>query len=302
MRKIIVELKRHAKGFAAGLLVATLLIPGATALANAMTRQITVTSGHVNMVVDGQAVQPTDAAGNIVHPFIYEGTTFVPVRTIAEIAGFTPAWDSNTSTVYLTREGGQPFEAPAADTPIINQPDIQAPEPAPETAGASRIFSGSGDDVLSVPPFDGPYVFTIRHDGDSGNFAVWAAGDRRTLLVNTIGQYQGTTRTTEQDTNMLEISAQGAWVIEQRPLSAMEQVGIGQTITGTGDQVIRLTSHGQTAHITYVGTRNFAVWARGQRSNLLVNVIGDYTGRVAFRDSYTLLEINATGEWSITIE
>lgn len=130
MKQQLLKLKHHAKGFAAGLLVAALVIPGASALANAVTRQITVTSGHVSIVVDGQQVQPLDAQGNLVEPFIYEGTTFVPVRAIAAIAGLTPSWDSATSTVYLDRNAqGPAVTAPAA--PAVTEPTVTEPtEPA----------------------------------------------------------------------------------------------------------------------------------------------------------------------------
>ena len=90
-----------ANFFVAGVVVAAVVMPGVMTLGNAVTRQITVASGHINIVVNGRTVNPQDAHGSPVEPFVFEGTTFVPVRTIADIAGLTPSWDGSTSTVYL---------------------------------------------------------------------------------------------------------------------------------------------------------------------------------------------------------
>ena len=94
---------KQAKGFTIGVLVTILAMSGVTVLANAVTRQITVTSGHINLVIDGKAVIPRDAEGNVVEPFVHEGTTFLPVRAIADALGMDVRWDGDTSTVHLDR-------------------------------------------------------------------------------------------------------------------------------------------------------------------------------------------------------
>ena len=94
---------KQAKGFIGGFLVALLIMSGATVFANAVNRQITVTSGHINLVVNGEQVIPRDAAGNAVEPFVFEGTTFLPVRAVADIAGMDVGWDGETNTITLDR-------------------------------------------------------------------------------------------------------------------------------------------------------------------------------------------------------
>ena len=179
----------------------------------------------------------------------------------------------------------------------------QSPQTPPPPPSNVRTFTGSGDDVLSLTPFPGEYVFVIRGNAAARHFAVWAQGARRTLLVNTTAVYEGTTRTTGQDTHTLEVTAVGDWTIEQRPLSDMRAIAQGQTVTGSGPSVLRITSHGATAFISGNSEgRHFAVWARGDRSSLLVNTTSEYSGRVALRGTYTILEITAVGNWSITFE
>jgi hypothetical protein len=53
------------------------------------------------LVVNGQEVTPRDVQGNVVEPFIFEGTTFLPVRAVAEALGQEVNWDGATNTVYI---------------------------------------------------------------------------------------------------------------------------------------------------------------------------------------------------------
>lgn len=55
--------------------------PGSgTAAATNGTKTITVTRRDIRIAIDGAVITPTDAAGAAVEPFIYDGTTYLPVR------------------------------------------------------------------------------------------------------------------------------------------------------------------------------------------------------------------------------
>jgi hypothetical protein len=93
---------QRRKGFAQGALctiIAVLLI--GTALAASASKDISVTYNNIKLVVDGTAVTPKDASGNTVEPFIYNGTTYLPVRAVGEALGKDVTWDGDTNTVYL---------------------------------------------------------------------------------------------------------------------------------------------------------------------------------------------------------
>jgi len=98
-----------------------LLLSGITVLAAVRTEDISVTFRNIRLVVNGELITPRDAQGNIVEPFIFDGTTFLPVRAVANALGVDVDWDGNTSTVYL---GSRAAVAPTP-TPPPAQGNIQ---------------------------------------------------------------------------------------------------------------------------------------------------------------------------------
>ena len=68
--------------------------------ANTYRKMITVTSG-VNVEFNNEAIDMTDANGKAVEAFIYNGTTYLPVRAVGNALGKQVSWDGKTKTVYL---------------------------------------------------------------------------------------------------------------------------------------------------------------------------------------------------------
>lgn len=59
-------------------------------------------SPDVTVMVNGVRQEFRDAVGNAVYPIIYEGTTYLPVRPVAALAGYGVEWDGDTRTVSLS--------------------------------------------------------------------------------------------------------------------------------------------------------------------------------------------------------
>jgi hypothetical protein len=74
--------------------ITTLLLIGlpVTALAASGTLQIEVSPASV--LVDGEVFQPTDVNGNSVMVFTYNGTTYAPLRALAEAYGLEVGYDT----------------------------------------------------------------------------------------------------------------------------------------------------------------------------------------------------------------
>lgn len=62
---------------------------------------------NIKIVVDGKEFTPKDPQGNIVEPFISNGTTYLPVRAVANATGKEVYWDGNNYTVYLGNMNGE---------------------------------------------------------------------------------------------------------------------------------------------------------------------------------------------------
>ncbi len=84
------------------------LLGGTAALAAGVTyKTIQVLYNDISLVVDGVPVTPKDANGVEVEPFVYNGTTYLPVRAVGEAIGKQVTWDGNTQTVYIGEAPGQ---------------------------------------------------------------------------------------------------------------------------------------------------------------------------------------------------
>lgn len=86
---------------ALGLIIVMLFASISIAYGKQTEETIKVLYNNIRIIVDGTQIEPKDASGNAVEPFIYNGTTYLPVRAVANALGKEVTWDSKTSTVSL---------------------------------------------------------------------------------------------------------------------------------------------------------------------------------------------------------
>jgi len=95
-------MKRESiKGFLFGVLLTVLILSSIPALASTGAKTIEIYYNNIKITLDGVQVTPRDGQGNIVEPFTYQGTTYLPVRAVANALGIAVDWDANTKTVIL---------------------------------------------------------------------------------------------------------------------------------------------------------------------------------------------------------
>lgn len=96
------------------------------AYATNATKSIQAAYMNIKLVIDGVPVTPKDSNGTTVEPFIYNGTTYLPVRAVGEALGKQVGWDGKTKTVYIGEVPGQvtylldvckPYESYLFETP-----------------------------------------------------------------------------------------------------------------------------------------------------------------------------------------
>lgn len=103
-------------------LIASLAFPAGAELAS---KTIQVFTG-AEIYVDGIKMEPTDANGNPVETFVYNGTTYVPLRAVSQSLGKAVNYDGANQRVYIGERPGenqylldvcQPFQTKGYSTP-----------------------------------------------------------------------------------------------------------------------------------------------------------------------------------------
>ena len=120
-------------------------------------------------------------------------------------------------------------------------------------------YSGTGNDVVTLKKPAGPALLYARCDNPDTEFYILAFDKDGNQVYETLaagyGPYEGVTpldfdwiyTPPSQRAYRLQVTATGPWTLEVRPLSAAPVVGPGDTIDGTGDQVLRLKDGVATA-------------------------------------------------------
>ena len=99
------KMKKKRRILAAVLCCALALVT--VAYATNATKTIQAAYMNIKLVVDGVPITPKDSNGSTVEPFIYNGTTYLPVRAIGEALDKQVTWDGKTKTVYIGEAPGQ---------------------------------------------------------------------------------------------------------------------------------------------------------------------------------------------------
>ena len=96
-------MKQRLQGLIAGLLIGATLTSG-FGFAATGTKTIDVVYNNIKVYKDNVLCELKDVNGTTVEPFIYNGTTYMPVRGTANLAGMDVTWDGATQSVYLWDE------------------------------------------------------------------------------------------------------------------------------------------------------------------------------------------------------
>ncbi|MDF3000497.1 MAG: S-layer domain protein [Bacillota bacterium] len=95
-------MKKEWKGFLCGVLATSLIFGMSfTVFAETAGKAITVAYRNIKIYVDGAEVETTDVKGNPTEAFLYNGTTYLPVRGLAAALGKDLAWDGKSNRVYI---------------------------------------------------------------------------------------------------------------------------------------------------------------------------------------------------------
>lgn len=92
-------------GFVSGVVFTMIIFVFAVpALAASFSRTATLEYNDIKITINGTVMTPKDANGNVVEPFIIDGTTYLPVRAVSGAFGYDVAWNDSTKTVTLSEQ------------------------------------------------------------------------------------------------------------------------------------------------------------------------------------------------------
>jgi hypothetical protein len=126
------------KGFILGGVTLALFASVGSAYAAGKLTNISVVQGGIKLFVDGKFINPTDSDGKVVEPFIYDGTTYLPLRALSDaLTNYQKQvkWDGDTSSIYV----GQ--------APVAAQTDILQLKPY-ENNG--YIYKNDADAIITI--------------------------------------------------------------------------------------------------------------------------------------------------------
>ena len=135
------------QGFVAGLVMAAIIMAGGvTALAAGNSWNITVYP--IKVLVNGEVFQPTDANEQAVEVFTYNGTTYAPLRALAETYGLEVDYDSqrNIAIVNSPKEGGIEMSSNFASAWEIKEKPVT-------NYGSETIFTATYTGELNMSAF-----------------------------------------------------------------------------------------------------------------------------------------------------
>lgn len=83
---------------------------------NPIVKKVKAAYTGTKVTLDGQTVPLKDADGKTVEPFAVDGTTYLPIRAVANALGLDVGWDQATKTVKLKTKT-EPVPTPEPDIP-----------------------------------------------------------------------------------------------------------------------------------------------------------------------------------------
>ena len=85
------------------------------------TRALSVIYDNLKIKIDGALIIPKDASGNQIHPFLYEDTTYLPLRALSTGLGCDVIWNDVTATANIISKGNATLEYGIPDIKISSE-------------------------------------------------------------------------------------------------------------------------------------------------------------------------------------
>ncbi len=180
-------------------------------------------------------------------------------------------------------------------------------DPSPQEIPPSVVYTGNGNDIISIDKVEPRYVIYIEGNEESDLFSVkgYDENDNITeVFVATSCPYQGVSVDPTQKTTKLKIHAKGNWKVESRSVYTLPTISEGESLKGTGDAVIWVKSYGLLASIKGNALEKyFEVKSFGELGDyIMVSTTKQYSDTVELKGEPFALTIKAAGDWEISFD
>ena len=205
---------------ACALVLAASLTVGALAASQPYTANATL-SPNVTVKIDGVEQTFYSAQGKEVHPIIYNGTTYIPLRAVGELMGKNVNWDGATGTASLsgTRTTGNVTGTPDTAAKRTDVTFTLRPEYHIVIDGTERTFVNANGTKIDPAIYNGSIYLPLRA---MGKRVSWDGATQTVRLDSTTSGGD----VTDFDTNNSSQSAPtGGVTLEQAKQTALRHAG-----------------------------------------------------------------------------
>lgn len=140
-----------------------------------VTKKVTLYYRDIKITLDGKRVPLFNAAGNPVEPFIYNNSTYLPVRAVATALGCDVQWDGATSSVFLAKGSANPNTPSNPNTPgNPNQPGTSELKIVTEPQNMSAAAGSTNEVAFTVAASGGETPYTYKWQWSENNGSTWS--------------------------------------------------------------------------------------------------------------------------------
>lgn len=179
----------------------------------------------VTVRIDGVACDFYNAQGKEVHPILYNGTTYIPLRAVGELMGKNVNWDGTTGTASLsgTRTTGNVAGTPDTAAKRTDVTFTLRPEYHIVIDGTERTFVNANGTKVDPAIYNGSIYLPLRAIGEiMGKSVSWDGTTQTVRLDSTVSGGD----VTDFDTNNSSQSAPtGGVTLEQAKQTALQHAG-----------------------------------------------------------------------------
>lgn len=209
---------------ACALVLAASLTVGALAASQPYTANATL-SPNVTVKIDGVEQTFYNAQGKEVHPIIYNGTTYIPLRAVGELMGKNVNWDGATGTASLsgTRTTGNVTGTPDTAAKRTDVTFTLRPEYHIVIDGTERTFTNANGTKIDPAIYNGSIYLPLRAIGEiMGKRVSW---DGATQTVRLDSATSGGDVTDFDTNNSSQSAPTGGVTLEQAKQTALRHAG-----------------------------------------------------------------------------